>query len=125
MFSLVKTKKMTIKTAAAKAGMCESSAHKYLRLNKRPSELKRPPKPSRRPDAFAGVWSECVQFLEADPKLEAKALFEYLLDKYPDQFKPKQLRTFGFRLGGRSNRRRCSLNRSINPGSARNLTLRA
>ena len=98
LFSLVRAKKMTIKAAAAKAAMCESSAHKYLRLNKLPSEFKKPPRPSRRPDAFAGVWSECVRFLEADPRLEAKALFEYLLDKYPDQFNPKQLRTFQRRV---------------------------
>ena len=89
---------MTIKAAAAKAAMCESSAHKYLRLNKLPSAHKRPPRRSCRPDVFAGVWSECIQFLEADPKLEAKALFEYLLDKYPDQFKPTQLRTFQRRV---------------------------
>ncbi|MXW33530.1 MAG: IS21 family transposase [Rhodothermaceae bacterium] len=95
---LVRRKTMTIKAASAKAAMCESSAHKYLRTEKLPSELKTPPRPSRRNDAFAGVWSECVQFLEADPKMEAKALLEYLLDKYPDQFKPSQLRTFQRRV---------------------------
>lgn len=89
---------MTIKAAAAKAAMSESSAHKYLRSNELPSAFKKPPKPSRRADAFAEVGSECVRFLEPDPKLEAKALIEFLLDKYPDQFKPTQLRTFQRRV---------------------------
>ncbi len=92
--------KMTVKAAAAKAAMSGSTARKYLRSGKFPSELKKPPVPSRRVDVFAGVWKECVGFLEVDPTLEAKALFEYLMDTYPNQFSPKQLRTFQRRVQG-------------------------
>jgi len=95
---LIDEKGMSTKQAAAEADMSESTAHKYKRTRKKPSELKKPPRSSRRRDVFADVWSECVDFLKADSTLEATALFEHLLDKYPSVFKRRQLRTFQRRV---------------------------
>ena len=99
---LVEQDKMSIKTAAVKAGMCEASAHKHLRSGTLPSESKHPHQPPRmhrtRPDAFSDVWQECERYLEGNPGLEAKALFEYLQRKYPEQFTSSQLRTFQRRV---------------------------
>ncbi len=92
---------MTIKAAAAKAAMSESSAHKYLRSVKFPSELKEPHKPRTHrthADAFAGVWAECLRYLAGNPGLEVKTLFAYLQGKYPGQFKSGQLRTLQRRV---------------------------
>ncbi len=89
---LIDEKGMTTKQAA------EATAHKYKRIKTKPSELKKPPRPSSRGDAFAEVWSECVDFLKTDSALEATALFENLLDKYPSKFKRCQLRTFQHRV---------------------------
>lgn len=98
LFKLVNEKTMTKKTAAAKAGMSEPTAHKYLRIGKLPSEL-RPERGYRtHMDAFAGVWPEAEGFLRDNPKLEAKALFEYIRRTYPGQFSPGQLRTFQRRV---------------------------
>jgi transposase len=101
LIELVKRKGMTIKAAAAKAAMSESSAHKYFRSGKFPSELKAPypPRTHRtRVDAFAGVWAECLGYLAGNPGLEVKALFAHLQRKYPGQFKPGQLRTLQRRV---------------------------
>ena len=62
LFKLVDGKKMTIKTAAAKAGMSEPTAHKYLRLGKLLSELMTPRCRRTRLDAFVGVWQEAEVF---------------------------------------------------------------
>ena len=89
---------MTIKTAAAKAGMSEPTAHSYLKDRKLPSERKKVRTYRTRPDAFAQVWEEAEGFLRDNPKLEVKALFEYLRRTYPGQFQPGQLRTFQRRV---------------------------
>ncbi len=101
LIELVRRKRMTIKAAAAKAAMSESSAHKYLRSGKFPSELKEPHKPRThrtRADVFAGVWEECLGYLVGNPGLEVKALFAHLQRKYPGQFKSGQLRTLQRRV---------------------------
>lgn len=99
---LVEQNKMSIKTAAVKAGMCETSAHTHLRSGTLPSESKRPHQHARthltRPDAFSGVKEECEGYLSGNPELEAKALFEHLQRRYPGQFTSSQLRTFQRRV---------------------------
>ena len=45
------------------------------------------------PDPFEDVWSEAVEWLEAEPERTAKSIFEDLQEKYPGKFKDGQLRT--------------------------------
>ena len=51
-----------------------------------------------RPDPFAEVWSDAEQQLVKRPDLSAKALFEWLQQRYPGQFQDNQLRTFQRRV---------------------------
>ena len=62
----------TLATAAAKAGMDEKTARKYLRLRKVPSELKGEHAWRTREDPFAEVWEEMRIKLGLNPGLEAK-----------------------------------------------------
>ena len=82
-----------LEIAASKAGMDAKTARKYRRLSRLPSEF--PVKPrGRRPDPFAGVWSEVRELLEVNGGLEAKTVFEHLQRQYPGQFQDGQVRTF-------------------------------
>jgi hypothetical protein len=69
-----------------------------LKLGKLPSVLKSPRKWRTRPDPFEEEWPEIVQRLRDAPELEAKALFEDLLERYPDRYHPGHLRTFQRRI---------------------------
>jgi len=92
-----KTEK-TLQTAAAKAGMDEKTARKYVRLRRLPSELKKPHVWRTRSDAFEGVWGEVRELLEDRVGLEAKTLFAYLQRQYPGRFQDGQLRTLQRRI---------------------------
>ena len=82
-----------LEIAASKAGMDAKTARKYRGLKRLPSEL--PVKArGRRPDPFAGVWSEVRELLEVNGGLEAKTVFEHLQRRCPGQFQYGQLRTF-------------------------------
>ena len=71
---------MTQEKAALKAGMTRKTARRYLAKRMLPSELAAEPRAYRtREDPFDGVWSEVEAFLDSDPRLEAKTLFEDLL----------------------------------------------
>ena len=82
----------TIAQAAAKAGMDEKTARKYLKIGKLPSELKKDRTWRTREDPFIDVWSEVEEKLSNNPGLEAKALFEQSLDLY-QQFKEAEIPT--------------------------------
>jgi len=86
-------KEKTKAIAAAKAGMDEKTARKYLRLGKLPSEIKGEHSWRTREDPFADVWAEVKVKLEVNPGLEAKTLFMWLQRKYPGRFTDGQLRT--------------------------------
>jgi hypothetical protein len=88
----------TQEMAAAKAEMDVKTARKYGRLGKLPSEVKAAHTWRTRPDRFAGVWEELESYLEVNPGLEAKTLFDYLQQKYPGQFADGQLRTLQRRV---------------------------
>ena len=75
LFKLVVKKNVPITAAAAKAGMCQATARKYVRLGKVPSDTKKPPTRRTRKDPFAEVWDEARAFLKVNPGLEVKALF--------------------------------------------------
>ncbi len=98
LFKLVNGKKRARSTAAAKAGMSENTARKYLRAGKLPSEMKTERTYRTRPDAFAEVWGEILPYLEENPGLEVKAVFEHLQRRHPGQFQSSQLRTLQRRV---------------------------
>src|SRR4030042_218779 len=78
---------------AAKAGMDEKTARKYMSCERLPSEMTTEHSWRTREDPFQGVWSEVRLFLELNPGLEAKTLFDHLQRCYPGRFTDGQLRT--------------------------------
>ena len=88
----------TLSSAAAKAGMDEKTARKYIRLDKLPSELKIEHTWRTREDPFEEVWDEVRSHLEDNPGLEAKTLFDYLQREYEGCFSDGQLRTLQRRV---------------------------
>jgi hypothetical protein len=83
----------SIRTAAAKAGMDEKTARKYIWSGKLPSALKKPHTWRTRVDPFSEVWGEVSGLLEDNPGLEAKTIFEDLQRRYPGRYSDGQLRT--------------------------------
>ena len=79
---------------AAKAGMDEKTARKYLSSERLPSEMAGEHTWRTREDPFQEVWLEILPFLEMNPGLEAKALFEHLQRSYGGKFSDGQLRSF-------------------------------
>lgn len=79
--------------AALKSGMNETTARKYRRAGKLPSECGVAHAWRTRPDPFAEVWEELRTLLEVNPGLQAKTLFQELQRRYPGQFPDGQLRT--------------------------------
>jgi hypothetical protein len=78
---------------AAKLGIDEKTARKYLRSERLPSEMATPHTWRTREDAFQDVWSEIRPFLELNPGLEGKTLFDHLQRRYPGRFADGQLRS--------------------------------
>jgi len=94
----LKQTEKTLSIAAAKSGMDEKTARKYLRANKLPSELRTDHLWCTREDAFADVWSGVVDKLETNSGLEAKTLFDDLQRRYRGRFADGQLRTLQRRV---------------------------
>lgn len=88
----------TLKTAAAKAGMCEKTARKYRRTGKLPSQCEPVHDWPTREDAFKDDWSWVEEFLRDNPGLEAKTLFEALQREKPGKYQDGRLRTFQRRV---------------------------
>ena len=84
--------------SALRSGMSRNTAAKYVKIGKLPSELTEPRAWRTRVDPFDSDWEEIVERLRAAPELEAKALFETLLEKSPDRYHLGQLRTFQRKL---------------------------
>jgi len=84
--------------SAAKAGMDEKTARKYLRGGEMPEEMKAAHTWRTREDVFGEVWQEVRAKLEVNAGLEAKTLFEDLQGRYPGRFADGQLRTFQRRV---------------------------
>lgn len=87
-----------IRKAALKAGMDRKTARKYRDAGKLPSELKKPRTYRTREDPFEKDWSYLLEKLEHAPELEAKTLFEHLLEVRPERYREGQLRTLQRRL---------------------------
>lgn len=88
----------TKSNAAAKAGMDEKTARKYMKIGKLPSEMTKEHTWRTRTDPFTEVWEQIQSELEINPGLEAKTLFEYLQRKYLGRFADGQLRTLQRRI---------------------------
>lgn len=97
LLSLMKSEK-TKAIAAAKAGMDEKTARKYVKLGKLPGEIRKNHTWRTRRDPFEGIWEKIKELLEANPGLEAKTIFEYLQREKPGDFQDGQLRTLQRRL---------------------------
>jgi hypothetical protein len=80
-------------TVAAKAGMGEKAARKYLRSGLLPSQMKQTRDWRTREDPFADVWNEAEAMIKEAPGLEALTVFQDLQKRYPGKFQDGQLRT--------------------------------
>lgn len=81
----------TLKDAAAKAGIDPKTARKYLTNDNSLEDVVHNWK--TRKDPFEDIWSEIEEMLSLQPRLEAKTIFAYLIDKYPGKFQEGQLRS--------------------------------
>lgn len=88
----------TIAVAAAKAGMSERTARKYLKCSPMPSEMKRPRDWRTRSNPFADVWATVESLLDSCPGIESKTIFEELQRKHPGRFQDGQIRTLQRRV---------------------------
>jgi hypothetical protein len=97
LFKLMQTES-TGYIAAAKAGMDEKTARKYVKAGRLPSELMIEHTWRTRTDPFEAHWEEVREHLVENPGLEAKTLFEDLQRRFPDTFSDGQLRTLQRRV---------------------------
>lgn len=72
----MKQTEKTLAGAAAKAGMSEKTARKYLASGKLPSQMKKTRDWQTRKDPFDEVWPEIKAMLVVDPGLQAALLHE-------------------------------------------------
>ena len=84
--------------AAMKAGMHRNTARKYLESGALPSEAPQGRTWRTRKDRFEADWPLMEQMLKEAPELEAKSLFEHLLELRPGTYGLDQLRTFQRRV---------------------------
>lgn len=87
-----------VSRAAQEARMDRKTGRKYLETTKMPSELSEPHTWRTREDPFADAWLEVEEWLTAAPELEAKALFEFLMEEHGGKFVEGQVRTFQRRV---------------------------
>lgn len=88
----------TLAASARMTEMSEKTARKYRDDVRLPSERKATRDYRTRVDPFEGVWGEVQQRLEAEPKLKAKTLFDWLQGEYVGRFPDSTRRTFERRV---------------------------
>jgi len=98
LFKLSQTKDLSLAALAAKAGMGEKAARKYLGTGLLPSQMRQLRHWRTRKDPFAEVWPETEKLLEGAPGLEALTIFEELQRRHPSRFEDGQLRTLQRRV---------------------------
>jgi len=84
--------------SALKADLSRPTARKYLTAGKPPAELQAKHDWRTREDPLAPIWPSAQTMLAEAPDLEAKALFEYLCERWPGAVQEKHLRTFQRRV---------------------------
>src|SRR5882757_7075013 len=73
--------------AAQKVGIDPKTAKRYRDMKQLPSGIPPTPRTYRtRLDPFAGAWAEIEEQLRLAPGLQVKALWDWLLQKYPGTF---------------------------------------
>lgn len=97
LFKLMQTE-ITQAIAAAKSGMDEKTARKYLKTGRLPSELKKERTWQTRIDPFEDIWDDVRYNLASNPGFEAKTLFDDLQRRFPCKFSDGQLRTLQRRV---------------------------
>jgi len=78
--------------------MDEKTARKYRSLGTLPSAQQRPRTYRTRRDPLAELWPLALARLEAEPRLKAKTLFDWLQREHPGQLTPSHRRTFERRV---------------------------
>lgn len=92
------SKKGKIGQASMKADLDRKTARKYVQAGKLPSEMPIHRDWRTRTDPFEVDWPDMAKRLKDAPELDAKTLFEWLLEEKPDRYDPGQLRTFQRRV---------------------------
>lgn len=90
--------KYSVPVAAAKCGISEKTARKYITSGKLPSEQKKPRIHRTRKDPFDQHSQEIRELYEKAPELQAHTILEHLMEKYPNTYTPSQARTLRRRL---------------------------
>ena len=83
--------------AARRAGMDEKTARKYRSLGALPSTQEGPRTYRTRKDPLAELWQSVQARLEAEPRLLAKTLFDWLHREHPGQLTQSQRLELGSR----------------------------
>lgn len=89
---------MWLAVAARRAGMDEKTARKYRELGVLPSTQKRSRDYRTRKDPLAQLWPQAQARLETEPRLRAKALFDWLQKEHPGELTESHRRTFERRV---------------------------
>jgi transposase len=88
----------SLKTAAAQSGINDTTARKYIRLGKLPSECHVAHTWRTRSDPFEGAWPAIAQQLDNDPAITPSAILASLMTQHPDRFSRAQIRTLQRRI---------------------------
>ena len=88
----------TLAASARMTEMTEKTARKYRDDERLPSQRRQPRTHRTHIDSFAEVWGEVQTRLEAEPRLKANTLFDWLQRKYPGRFPASMRRTFERRV---------------------------
>ena len=91
-------KKGDLTMSAMKSDMCRKTAAKYLQMEDPHNPPRSPHAWLTHPDIFSSVWPEAEVMLHVNPGLEAKSLFEHIMQLHPGVFAEKHLRTFQRRV---------------------------
>jgi len=84
--------------ASMRAGMDRKTGRKYVAGGQLPSEMVKERDWRTREDPFVEHWPEVEARLVETPGLEAKTLFELLVETHPGHYEPGQLRTLQRRI---------------------------
>jgi hypothetical protein len=95
---LARENNLPLVTVAAKAGMGEKAARKYIRSGLLPSQIQKPRDWRTREDPFTDVWPEVEALIKEAPRLEALTVFLDLQRRYPGKYQDGQLRTLQRRM---------------------------
>lgn len=84
--------------AAAKSGMCERTARKYIKASQLPSSLKKERQWRTRTSDIEEVWCEAEALLKLAPKLNAPMILTHLRENHPKKITDAHLRSLQRRM---------------------------